>query len=120
MQPRGAGALEKPSSNATVSAVFGVYCNCTVCFVAEITVIFSTDAIRDIKDPEHDLTLEELGVVEEGKIDDNSTFGVIKLFFTPTVRLSLQRTLSCPTQPKKNISGAALLVVDVNRTVYTR
>lgn len=43
------------------------------------------DQVRDIKDPEHPLSLEELNVVQESAIcvdNDNST---VTLFFTPTV-----------------------------------
>lgn len=43
------------------------------------------DLIRDIKDPEHPLTLEELNVVREDQIDVNLDENVITVEFTPTI-----------------------------------
>lgn len=49
------------------------------------------DAIRDIRDPEHPHTLEELSVVDESSIsispplDDSPGYGTVFVTFTPTV-----------------------------------
>jgi len=43
------------------------------------------DLIRDINDPEHPLTLEELNVVEEDKCFIDNNENVIKIQFTPTI-----------------------------------
>ncbi|RDD46957.1 Mitotic spindle-associated MMXD complex subunit MIP18 [Trichoplax sp. H2] len=41
--------------------------------------------IRSINDPEHPLTLEELNVVEECKIDVDDDNNFVKVHFTPTI-----------------------------------
>ncbi|CAM1312648.1 FAM96B (predicted) [Pycnogonum litorale] len=43
------------------------------------------DHIRSINDPEHPLTLEELNVVEEVRVDVNDEENLIKVEFTPTI-----------------------------------
>lgn len=43
------------------------------------------DIIRDINDPEHPLTLEELNVVEEDKITVDNEKNLIQISFTPTI-----------------------------------
>jgi len=43
------------------------------------------DMIRDINDPEHPLTLEELNVVEEDKIVVDNVNNYIQINFTPTI-----------------------------------
>lgn len=49
------------------------------------------DVIRDIRDPEHPHTLEELSVVEETSVsilpppDDSPGYGTVTITFTPTV-----------------------------------
>lgn len=64
------------------------------------------DLIRNINDPEHPLTLEELHVVENAEIEVNNKESTIKVYFTPTIphcsmatliglslRVKLQRSL---------------------------
>ncbi|XP_045783578.1 MIP18 family protein galla-2-like [Maniola jurtina] len=43
------------------------------------------DLIRNINDPEHPLTLEELRVVEEGNIFVDNEKNVVNVYFTPTI-----------------------------------
>lgn len=43
------------------------------------------DMIRNINDPEHPLTLEELSVVDEGLIDVNNSGNRVVVKFTPTI-----------------------------------
>jgi metal-sulfur cluster biosynthetic enzyme len=43
------------------------------------------DLIRDINDPEHPLTLEQLNVVTEEQIDVNDNKNSIHVMFTPTI-----------------------------------
>uniref|UniRef100_H2ZIR7 Cytosolic iron-sulfur assembly component 2B n=1 Tax=Ciona savignyi TaxID=51511 RepID=H2ZIR7_CIOSA len=43
------------------------------------------DLIRDINDPEHPLTLEDLRVVNENDIDVDDDQNLIKVMFTPTI-----------------------------------
>lgn len=43
------------------------------------------DIIRNINDPEHPLTLEQLNVVEEKNIDINDKTSYLKILFTPTI-----------------------------------
>lgn len=43
------------------------------------------DHVRDIKDPEHPYSLEELNVVSEGSIEVNSEMNYVRITFTPTV-----------------------------------
>lgn len=43
------------------------------------------DLIRNINDPEHPLTLEELRVVEEKNIFVDNEKNVVDVFFTPTI-----------------------------------
>lgn len=43
------------------------------------------DLIRDIKDPEHPLTLEELNVVREDQISVDSESKVVTIEFSPTI-----------------------------------
>jgi metal-sulfur cluster biosynthetic enzyme len=43
------------------------------------------DMIRDINDPEHPLTLEELNVVSEDRVHVDPENGIIKVEFTPTI-----------------------------------
>ena len=43
------------------------------------------DMIRDIQDPEHPLTLEQLNVLEVGNINVDDEKNRIEIFFTPTV-----------------------------------
>merc|ERR1712224_582368 len=43
------------------------------------------DLIRNINDPEHPLTLEQLNVVEEKNITVNDDKGYLKIYFTPTI-----------------------------------
>jgi len=43
------------------------------------------DLIRNIKDPEHPLTLEELNVVDEANIIVNNGFNTALVKFTPTI-----------------------------------
>jgi len=40
---------------------------------------------RDIRDPEHPHTLEELNVMQEKNIQVDDAKGLVKVFFTPTV-----------------------------------
>lgn len=46
---------------------------------------FFLDLIRDINDPEHPLTLEELHVLEESKITVDNQQNSIHVFYTPTI-----------------------------------
>lgn len=41
--------------------------------------------IRNINDPEHPLSLEQLNVIQSSLIDINSDTFVIKILFTPTI-----------------------------------
>ncbi|XP_066911161.1 cytosolic iron-sulfur assembly component 2B-like [Clytia hemisphaerica] len=43
------------------------------------------DIIRNINDPEHPLTLEQLNVVEEKNIDVDDDKSYLKIMFTPTI-----------------------------------
>ncbi|XP_071823559.1 MIP18 family protein galla-2-like isoform X2 [Apostichopus japonicus] len=43
------------------------------------------DLVRNINDPEHPLTLEELHVVENAEIEVNNQDNIIKVNFTPTI-----------------------------------
>ncbi|VVC98647.1 unnamed protein product, partial [Leptidea sinapis] len=43
------------------------------------------DLIRNISDPEHPLTLEELRVVEEGNIKVDNKDNIVHIYFTPTI-----------------------------------
>uniref|UniRef100_A0A336LYI0 CSON008118 protein n=1 Tax=Culicoides sonorensis TaxID=179676 RepID=A0A336LYI0_CULSO len=43
------------------------------------------DLIRNVRDPEHPLTLEELHVVEEKNVDVDNDGNTIHIFFTPTI-----------------------------------
>uniref|UniRef100_A0A915I170 MIP18 family-like domain-containing protein n=1 Tax=Romanomermis culicivorax TaxID=13658 RepID=A0A915I170_ROMCU len=43
------------------------------------------DLIRDINDPEHPLTLEELNVIEEDKCQVNNKGNTVLVQFTPTI-----------------------------------
>lgn len=43
------------------------------------------DLVRNIRDPEHPLTLEELNVVEECQCDVNDAENSVMLHFTPTI-----------------------------------
>ncbi|XP_063701400.1 MIP18 family protein galla-2 [Culicoides brevitarsis] len=43
------------------------------------------DLIRNVRDPEHPLTLEELHVVEEEKVEVNNDENTVHVFFTPTI-----------------------------------
>ncbi|KAJ8041422.1 MIP18 family protein galla-2 [Holothuria leucospilota] len=43
------------------------------------------DLIRNINDPEHPLTLEELHVVENSEIEVNDKENLVKVNFTPTI-----------------------------------
>lgn len=43
------------------------------------------DLIRDINDPEHPLTLEDLNVVSENHITIDNSSNTIKVMFTPTI-----------------------------------
>lgn len=43
------------------------------------------DLIRTVRDPEHPLSLEELHVVEESKVEVDNEKNTIHIFFTPTI-----------------------------------
>lgn len=43
------------------------------------------DLIRNINDPEHPLTLEELHVLEESLIEVNNQNNTVKVLYTPTI-----------------------------------
>ncbi|KAL8557861.1 Cytosolic iron-sulfur assembly component 2B [Nucella lapillus] len=43
------------------------------------------DMIREINDPEHPLSLEELNVLEESKVTVNDEEESVHIFFTPTI-----------------------------------
>ncbi|XP_037094783.1 cytosolic iron-sulfur assembly component 2B-like [Pollicipes pollicipes] len=43
------------------------------------------DLIRDINDPEHPLTLEQLNVVEERLVEVDPEVGRVQVYFTPTI-----------------------------------
>jgi metal-sulfur cluster biosynthetic enzyme len=43
------------------------------------------DLVKDIKDPEHPLTLEELNVVKEDHISYDAESGVVTVEFSPTI-----------------------------------
>jgi len=43
------------------------------------------DLIRGINDPEHPLSLEELNVVEESKVEVDDEANTVNIFFTPTI-----------------------------------
>jgi len=45
----------------------------------------STDLIRNINDPEHPLTLEELHVLEESRVEVDNDKNFIRILFTPTI-----------------------------------
>ncbi|KAF8073216.1 AE7 [Scenedesmus sp. PABB004] len=51
------------------------------------------DHIRDIVDPEHPYTLEQLQVVEEERIDVDDAAGAVRVLFTPTVEHCSMATL---------------------------
>ncbi len=54
--------------------------------LVSITVYFSTlDLIRNINDPEHPLTLEQLNVVQLGHIDVSDLESMVTVSFTPTI-----------------------------------
>lgn len=60
-------------------------------FMQELSIIFLVilDLIRNINDPEHPLTLEELHVLEQSRITVNSERGEVFVQFTPTIPVSL-------------------------------
>eukprot|EP00055_Hartaetosiga_balthica_P011097 m.49477 g.49477 ORF g.49477 m.49477 type:complete len:157 (+) comp7454_c0_seq1:65-535(+) len=43
------------------------------------------DLLRNINDPEHPLTLEELNVIQEERIDVNDKESYVRIQFTPTI-----------------------------------
>ena len=43
------------------------------------------DLIKDINDPEHPLTLEELNVLQEAQIEVNDAKSTLNIEFTPTI-----------------------------------
>ncbi len=47
--------------------------------------IFFADLIRDINDPEHPLTLEQLNVVQQGHIEVDDKSSKVMVYFTPTI-----------------------------------
>ncbi len=47
--------------------------------------IFILDLIRNINDPEHPLTLEELHVLEEDNVSVNNAENIVDVMFTPTI-----------------------------------
>ena len=49
------------------------------------TVVLTIDLIRDINDPEHPLTLEQLNVVQQGHIEVDDKASKVEVFFTPTI-----------------------------------
>ena len=51
----------------------------------QIIPILYSHIIRNINDPEHPLTLEQLNVVEEKNIDINDKTSYLKILFTPTI-----------------------------------
>lgn len=51
------------------------------------------DLIRNINDPEHPLTLEELNVVEQNLIEVNDAENIINVKFTPTIPYCSMATL---------------------------
>jgi len=51
------------------------------------------DLIRDINDPEHPLTLEQLNVVEEEKIQVDDAKNSVVIHFTPTIPRCTMATL---------------------------
>eukprot|EP00899_Mesostigma_viride_P009015 jgi/Mesvir1/18114/Mv09411-RA.1 len=55
--------------------------------------IDSLEHIRDITDPEHPYTLEQLHVVSEEAIDVDDEKGLVKVVFTPTVKHCSMATL---------------------------
>lgn len=51
-------------------------------FVYILTIL---DLIRDINDPEHPLTLEQLNVVQQGHIEIDDKRSKVLVYFTPTI-----------------------------------
>jgi len=76
------------------------------------------DLIRDIKDPEHPLTLEELNVVSEENITVNGREAMVK--FTPTIsHCSLATLIGLSIQVKLLRCLPSRLKVDVRITEGT-
>lgn len=48
-------------------------------------IILSADLIRNINDPEHPLTLEQLNVLQLGHIEASDAESVVTVYFTPTI-----------------------------------
>lgn len=49
-----------------------------------------TDLIRNINDPEHPLSLEELHVLEQSRVTVNDDKGEVFVQFTPTIPVSFK------------------------------
>ncbi|KAJ8513947.1 hypothetical protein OPV22_004381 [Ensete ventricosum] len=59
----------------------------SICFLLDLsTELLEFDSVRDIKDPEHPYSLEQLSVLSEESITVDEKLGRIKIIFTPTVK----------------------------------
>lgn len=56
-----------------------------LCLCVCACVCLSPDLIRNINDPEHPLTLEQLNVVQQGHIEVEDEDSKVLVYFTPTI-----------------------------------
>ena len=75
------------------------------------------DLVRDISDPEHPLTLEQLNVVEQRLIEVEPAAGLVSLLFTPTIpHCSMATLIGLSIKVKLERSLPARFKVDVRIT----
>ncbi|BFZ13117.1 hypothetical protein BsWGS_16156 [Bradybaena similaris] len=78
------------------------------------------DLIRVINDPEHPLTLEELNVVEESKVEVDDSANTVHILFTPTIpHCSMATLIGLSIRVKLLRSLPARFKVDVQITPGT-
>ena len=46
---------------------------------------YTVDLLKNLNDPEHPLTLEELNVIQQAHIEVNDTENFVNVYFTPTI-----------------------------------
>ena len=75
------------------------------------------DLVRDIADPEHPLTLEQLNVVEQQLIDVEPASGLVQVQFTPTIpHCSMATLIGLSIKVKLERSLPARFKIDVKIT----
>ncbi|XP_043232743.1 cytosolic iron-sulfur assembly component 2B-like [Amphibalanus amphitrite] len=75
------------------------------------------DLVRDIADPEHPLTLEQLNVVEQELIEVDPASGVVQVQFTPTIpHCSMATLIGLSIKVKLERSLPARFKIDVRIT----